>query len=62
MKKFFLTFSIAMLILLPLATHAQLGGAINNLDKAVGQGSGTGLSSDLAGAIGTVIKAILGLV
>src|SRR3989338_5454942 len=59
MKKFFLTFSVAMLILLPLTANAQLGGALGNLDKAV---KPTGLSNDLAGSIGTIIKAVLGLV
>lgn len=42
--------------------HAQLGNALQNLDKAVGSGSNTGLQGDLAGTIGTVVKAILSLV
>ena len=39
-----------------------LSGALNNLDKAVGPQSGTGLSGDLAGTVGLIIKAVLSVV
>ncbi len=59
MKKLFLTFSIATLVLFPLATYAQLGGALTNLNQAVGS---TGLESNLSVTIGTVIRSVLALV
>ncbi len=39
-----------------------LSGALNNLDKAVGPQSGTGLSGDLAGTVGLIINAVLSVV
>jgi hypothetical protein len=67
MKKIFLSllFSItacACVFSAPVA-HAQLDKAMQNLNSAVGANAKvkTGLSSDLVGTVGTVVKGILGL-
>jgi hypothetical protein len=63
MRKFFLVFIFLIVLAVPLVgVHAQLSGALDNLNKAVGPGSNTGLQSDLATSIGTVIKGLLSLV
>lgn len=64
MKKFFLaTLAVCFLALTSVALAAgPLGGALENLNKAVGPSSGTGLSDDLAGTIGLIIKGVLSLV
>lgn len=60
MKKIFLFILITTLILVPIAiTRAQFGGALENLHGAVDD---TGLSSDFAGSVSTVVKGILALV
>lgn len=63
MKKFFLCLVMGILFFAPVAvTHAQFGDALNKLNDAVGDKSGTGLSKDLVGSISTVVKGILALV
>ena len=66
MKKFFLYLGIifsltGLLSVVP--AHAQLDKAMQNLNSAVGTNAKvkTGLSDDLAGTVGTVVKGILGL-
>ncbi len=66
MRRFFsfLTVSLVagIMALAPVSfTHAQLDKAMSNLDKAVGDKSGTGLSRDLTGTIGTVVRGVLAI-
>lgn len=65
MKRFLSYFALLVFaVSIPCAgAHAQLGQAMTNLDNAVGANAKvkTGLSNDLAGTIGTVVKGILGL-
>ena len=62
--KYLVTSLFALLLFLPLhPVHAQLDKAMQNLNSAVGSNSRAkpGLSDDLAGTVGTVVKGILGL-
>ena len=64
-KKTFLVFSLVALFSFGTSSfaHAQLDKAMQNLNSAVGTNAKvkTGLSDDLAGTVGTVVKGILGL-
>lgn len=65
MKRFLSYLALLFLaVSVPCASaHAQLDKAVQNLNSAVGSEAKvkTGLSNDLAGTVGTVVKAVLGL-
>ncbi len=64
-QSFLLSLGLFAVILFssPTIVHAQLDKAMQNLNSAVGVDAKvkTGLSGDLAGTVGTVVKGILGL-
>lgn len=58
----FASFVALAFALVPLTfANAQLDQATDNLNKAVGSGSQTGLSSDLTGTVGTIVRGVLAL-
>ena len=59
MKKIILLAVIALAVLIPVLSFAQLDQSKNKLDQAVG---GTGLQGDLSVSISTVIKGVLSVV
>jgi hypothetical protein len=66
MKKFFIYMSLLFSLVggfFAVPAHAQLTKAMDQLNSAVGPNAKvkTGLSDDLAGTVGTVVKGILGL-
>ncbi len=51
-----------LLLLFPLATEAQFGAGLNQLDKAVGPQTKVGLQGDLTGSVTTIVTTALSVV